>query len=229
MQIHIFEHEATCGAAALLEWTQARSVEPVWTRFHAGDDLPALEDIDAFVVLGGTMNAYQDEDYPYLKPLRSFMRAALAANKSILGLCLGAQLIADALGSPVYRAPRGEKGWTEVLRCEDAARSPLLDWLPERGRFVSWHGDTFDVPAGAVHGARSAVCAGQAFVWGQKVLALQFHLETNAAEIARWIESEPESERAALRPRFLPFEAEYRIQKQQLFQALDAWSFTFHS
>jgi GMP synthase (glutamine-hydrolysing) len=229
MRLHIFEHQATCGAAALLEWMLARGIEPQWTRFHAGDALPALEEIDALVVLGGTMNIYQDQKYPYLKPLRSFMRDALTANKSILGLCLGAQLIADALGSPVYRAPVGEMGWTEMHRRDEAKSSPLLDWLPDRGWFVSWHGDTFDVPAGAVHGAQSAVCAAQAFAWGGKVLALQFHLETHAAEISRWIEAEPEERRASLWPLFLPFEEEYRRQKQLLFQALDIWIHTCRS
>ena len=222
MNLHIFQHESSCGPGALRDWMAARQIEAHWTRFHLGDALPALSEVKALIILGGTMNAYQDAQFPHLKPLREFTREALHARKKVLGLCLGAQIMADALGSRVTRAVREEKGWLEIVRREDAAQSPLLDWLPARHSFVSWHGDTFAVPAGAVHGASSDACV-QAFSWGEHALALQFHPEADAEIVQGWLESEPTTQHQELRSLFLSNESLFRTQKELLFVALDAW------
>lgn len=131
--------------------------------------------------------------------------------------------MADALGSRVRRAEQQERGWIEIARHEIAATSPLLGWLPERQKFISWHGDTFDVPIGAVHGGASATCPAQAFAWGDHALALQFHPEADASIVSSWIETEPQAERDALRSLFLPHESRFEEQKRLLFAALDAW------
>lgn len=223
MRLHVFQHEATCGPGALREWLAQRGIEARFTRFHLGEELPLLDDVDALIILGGAMNVYQDVEFPYLKPLRAFTREALHANKRVFGICLGAQMVADALGSRVRRAEEQERGWIEIVRAENAATSPLLRWLPPRHRFISWHGDTFDVPQGAVHGAKSAACPAQAFAWGEHALALQFHPEAGADIVSGWIETEPQEQQQVLRSLFLPHESRFEEQKRLLFAALDAW------
>ncbi len=223
MRLHIFQHEVTCGPGALQEWLVERGIEAGFTRFYLDKELPPLDDVDALLILGGAMNVYQDAEFSYLKPLRTFTREALHADKRVFGICLGAQIMADALGSRVRRAEEEEKGWIEIVRCEDAATSPLLGWLPTRHKFISWHGDTFDVPAGAVHGAKSATCPAQAFAWGERALALQFHPEADAAIVSGWIETESAAERDHLTSLFLPYETRYEEQKRLFFAALDAW------
>ncbi|RYG53740.1 type 1 glutamine amidotransferase, partial [bacterium] len=146
MRLHIFQHESSCGPANLLEWADSRDIELHLLRFHEGASIPALDEVEAVIILGGTMNAYQDDQFPHLKAVRAFTRQALLADKKVFGICLGAQIMADALGSSVVRAPITEKGWLEITRLPEAMQSPLLDWLPENHPFVSWHGDTFDIP-----------------------------------------------------------------------------------
>ncbi len=223
MRLHIFQHEASCGPANLLEWTLARGIETDWRRFHEGATIPDIAEVEAVVILGGSMNAYQDEQFPHLKSVRAFTREALLEGKKVFGICLGAQIMADALGSRVVRAPIPEKGWIEIRRFPEAAHSPLLDWLPVSHRFFSWHGDTFAIPDGAIHGAFSADCPAQAFVWEQNAIATQFHPEADAPTIEGWINDEPEAERADLRAQFLSDEARFEAQKRLFFQALDLW------
>ena len=223
MQLHIFQHEATCGSGSIENWCAARAIEPIVTRFHLDEPLPPFDEVDALIILGGSMNLDQDEQYPHLKPVRNFAREAIHAGKKVFGICLGAQIIADALGSRVVRAPRIERGWIEIARRQEADSSRLLFWLPPRERFVSWHGDTFAVPDGAVHGAQSVTCFSQAFAWRATVLALQFHPEADTAIVESWIEDEPESERAMLRAEFLGSESRFERQRELLFAALDCW------
>ncbi|BCM89741.1 hypothetical protein IAD21_01588 [Abditibacteriota bacterium] len=225
MRLHIFQHEASCGPATLLEWTASRGIELNWVRFDEGATVPPLAEVEALVILGGSMNAYQDEQFPHLASVRAFTREALLAGKKVFGICLGAQIMADALGSRVVRAPIPEKGWVEISRHSEASQSPLFDWLPENYRFISWHGDTFAMPASAIHGATSANCSAQAFVWGQNALAVQFHPEADVPTIEGWINDEPEENQVFLRVQFLSDEALFESQKRLFFQALDAWWF----
>ena len=223
MRLHIFQHEATCGIGSIGDWCASREVEPVIAHFYRGEALPSFGEVDALLVLGGSMNAYQDADFPHLKPVRAFVRDAIGAHKKVLGLCLGAQMVADALGSRVVRAAQIERGWIEIERRQEADSSRLFSWLPKREQFISWHGDTFAVPDGAVHGAQSEACFAQAFALGDHVLALQFHPEADASIVEGWIEDEPEAERAALREEFLSFNSRFERQRELLFAALDCW------
>ena len=229
MRLHIFQHEAGCGPGHLLDWATARGVELCWLRFHEGATVPALDEVEAAVILGGSMNTYQDGDYSHLRSVREWTRAALLAGKKVFGICLGAQIMADALGSQVVRATKLERGWIEVSRLPQATKSPLLNWLPEQQFFFSWHGDTFVVPEGALHGASSADCLAQAFAWGKHALAVQFHPEADASIVEGWIADEPASEQAALRTQLLPAEERFESQKRLCFAALDVWALGFSS
>lgn len=122
--------------------------------------------------------------HPWLAPELQHIRAAIAAGRSLLGVCLGAQLIAAALGAAVYPNPVREIGWFPLHPTPAGQGHPLGAVLGAAGTVLHWHGDTFDLPAGALHLASSAACARQAFLYGDRVLALQCHLEVTPAAVA---------------------------------------------
>jgi len=133
---------------------------------------------DWLIILGGPMNVYEEDRYPWLADEKRFIEKAVRQEKRVLGICLGAQLIADVLGARVKRNRDKEIGWFPVLQIETGPRSNLFEYLPGTFLTFHWHGDTFDLPAGAILAARSEGCDHQAFVYGDRVVGLQFHLET---------------------------------------------------
>lgn len=136
------------------------------------------------VVLGGPIGAYESADYPFLDEEMALIRARLSRKEPLLGICLGAQLIAAALGAKVYPARVKEIGWGPVELSAAGIASPLADLTTP---VLHWHGDTFDLPAGAVHLASTADCRNQAFAVGRHVLGLQFHAEVVGAAIESWL------------------------------------------
>ena len=151
------------------------------------DDLGAtdLVDCDLLVVLGGPIGAYEDEPYDFLRDELRAIEKRLRAGRPVLGICLGSQLMARALGARVYPGAGKEIGWAPVSLTEAGRRSclaPLGDGVP----VLHWHGDTFDLPAGAVHLAATDRYRHQAFAWQRHGLALQFHIEIAAPGLERW-------------------------------------------
>lgn len=151
------------------------------------DALPSLDGYQGLVVLGGPQNVDQIERFPHLRTEMDLIQNALDRDIPILGICLGAQLIARALGAPVGPAVEKEIGWYDVSVSEPGRADPLLSSFGETERIFQWHGDTFDIPRGAHHLASSDLCPNQAFRYGEKVYALQFHLEVDAPMIERWL------------------------------------------
>ena len=151
-------------------------------------ELEALTDADLVVVLGGPMAVYEADDFPFLKRELELLRERLAHGRPTLGICLGAQLIAAAAGARVYLGGRQEIGWYPVRFGGEAAVDPTLGLLAaEGGVYFHWHGDTFDLPAGAVALGASERCAAQGFMLGRHAIALQFHAEVDAAALERWL------------------------------------------
>lgn len=184
MQMHVFQHVPFEGPAAIADWAERRGHALAVSHLYAGDALPALSDFDRLVVMGGPMSVGDTDVYPWLADELDLIADAIAAGKSVVGVCLGAQLIAAALGAPVYPNAHKEIGWLPVRLTEQAGALDFCDGLPAAQTVFHWHGDTFDLPAGAVHLAQSEVCANQAFLVGGRVLGLQFHLESTPASVA---------------------------------------------
>ena len=153
------------------------------------DDLTALPRLggDLLVVLGGPIGAYQEENYPFLADELRIIGNRLAHHLPTLGICLGAQLMARALGAKVYPARAKEIGWAPVTLTEAGLRSPIRHLAGAETSVLHWHGDTFDMPQEATLLASTDVCPNQAFSWEDVGLALQFHLEPKAANIERWL------------------------------------------
>jgi len=184
MKIHWFQHVPFEGLGAIESWLTARGHTLTCTRFWAGETAPATVDgFDWLVVMGGPMNIYQYRDHPWLKAEKRVIRDAVAAGKRVLGVCLGAQLIADALGGKVYQNAEREIGWFPITAVPEGKESPLA--FPEETSVFHWHGDTFSLPPGGVWLARSEGCEHQAFAVGARVLGLQFHLEMTPDDVAR--------------------------------------------
>jgi GMP synthase (glutamine-hydrolysing) len=151
-----------------------------------GEPVPEnLSGLRGLIVMGGPMGVYESDCYPFLQSEQDLIRKAAASSVPVLGICLGAQLVAAALGARVYRGPRKEIGWYEVERVETS--DPVMGALPFSFMAFHWHGDTFDLPSGAVRLSRSALYEDQVFRWGRNVYALQFHLEVNASMIEEWL------------------------------------------
>ncbi|NET11895.1 MAG: glutamine amidotransferase [Okeania sp. SIO1H6] len=142
---------------------------------------------DLVIILGGPIGAYDEQDYPFLTEELDLLKQRLTNNKPTLGICLGAQLMARALGAKVYPGNNGKEiGWSPIQLTESGENSPLQYLAPEETAVLHWHGDTFDLPDGAVHLAASAAYQNQAFVWGKSALALQFHPEVTTSGLEHW-------------------------------------------
>jgi GMP synthase-like glutamine amidotransferase len=187
---------------------EAGGVEDVRFPEH-GAAVPADADgHDGLLVLGGGQFAGDDEAHPYLPAELAAIRAFAAAGKPVLGICLGAQLLARALGGTVRRHHTPEVGFTVIDATEAAAADPLLQGLAPLPRLMHWHYDTFDLPQGATLLATNAVCANQAFSAGPGLYGLQFHLEVDARIVEGWVDAFGDW----TRDRFPQFFATYRDQ-----------------
>lgn len=178
MNIHYLQHVPFEGLGSIEDWGRRGGHTLSATRFYDGVPLPEAETVDLLIVMGGPMNIYEEANYPWLVDEKRFIEQVIVAGRRVLGICLGAQLIADVLGAKVYANSDKEIGWFTVETTEAASRSRLFATFPRQLDAFHWHGDTFDIPAGAVHAVRSAGCANQAFVYDERVVGLQFHLET---------------------------------------------------
>ncbi|MBO9155098.1 type 1 glutamine amidotransferase [Chitinophaga sp. GCM10012297] len=170
MRIHHLQHVPFEGLAAIEDWAKQRSHTLTATRWYETDVLPRLEDFDMLVVMGGPMGIYDEADYPWLRDEKKFIRQSIDSGKPVLGVCLGSQLLADVLGAKVYPNRHKEIGWFPVQFHPELNNGELV--------VCHWHGDTFDLPEGAVRLAESAACKNQAYRYGDRVYGLQFHLET---------------------------------------------------
>ena len=180
MQLAILQHMSHEGPAALLDWADARGHRAAIWPLYDSQSLPATGQFDGLIVLGGGMSVHDDDIHPWLEPERQLIRDALAAARPVLGICLGAQQLAHALGARVFPNDEREVGFWPIRRVGDVL--PLPATMPA----CHWHGDTFELPEGAVLLASSAGCRNQVFVTGDGLgLGLQCHLEATAG----WVDS----------------------------------------
>ncbi len=179
------------GLGRVEEWLGAAG----WTfdirAMHDGDTLPdTLEGYGGLIILGGPMGAYEKDRYPYFQTVENLIREAAGWGLPALGICLGSQLIAQALGGSVFPNRVKEIGPSNVYLTDAAGEDPLFAGLGgEELAVFQWHGDTFTLPDGAVLLATSTDCQNQAFRYGERVYGLQFHVEVDEAMVASWAEA----------------------------------------
>ncbi|MFH2092427.1 MAG: type 1 glutamine amidotransferase [Pseudomonadota bacterium] len=148
------------------------------TKFYKPYTVPKVHDFDCLIVMGGPMGVNDEAVYPWLNHEKKLIEDAIMNNKTVLGICLGAQLIAQVLGAKVYKNNYREIGWFDIERSNEIDKTILADVFPRQTRVFHWHGDTFDIPGKAVHIAKSEACLNQGFVFEDRVIGFQFHLES---------------------------------------------------
>lgn len=186
MRVHVLQHVPFEGLGSIEAWLTQRQARVTFTNFFdESAQLPSLEDIDLVIALGGPMSVNDEAQLPWLRAEKRFVAEAIASGKAVLGICLGSQLMASALGAAVYPGPQKEIGWFPVM-AEPAVAGSFA--FPASREVFHWHGETFDLPPGAVHLARSEACRHQAFQIGRRAIGLQFHLETTPASAQAIIE-----------------------------------------
>lgn len=187
MNVHWLQHVPFEGLGVIETWVRDRGHRLDCTRFWAGQRLPELACVDLLVVMGGPMGVCDEKRYPWLVEEKRFIREAADTGRTILGICLGAQLLAQVFGAEVHASTTREIGWFPVT-CSDA----LPDWaaeFSEREMMVfHWHGDSFELPAGAVHLYASRCCANQGFAIDDRIVGLQFHAEMTETGIQALID-----------------------------------------
>jgi GMP synthase-like glutamine amidotransferase len=185
MRLHYLQHVHFEGPAAIEDWANEAGYSVAGSHLYRGDPLPEPDAFDLLVIMGGPMSVNDEREYPWLVEEKQLVRAAMEANRAILGVCLGAQMIASATGARVYRGPEKEIGWFPVRRVTDEGAGALL---PETFTPLHWHRETFDLPPGAVRLAETEVIPNQAFQLGSHVIGLQFHVEATPQSVGMLVE-----------------------------------------
>lgn len=189
MRLHIFQHVPFEGPGSILDWAQKARLETHVTQFFRDEPLPSLPEVTHLIVMGGPMGVHDHQQFPWLAEEKRFIRNVIDAGRSVLGICLGAQLMAAALGARVYKNPVPEIGWFPIHKSTTAQSDDTAMFLPASLEVFHWHGDTFDMPRGARCLAHSEACRHQGFYLDRRIVGLQFHLETTPESLHALIEN----------------------------------------
>jgi GMP synthase-like glutamine amidotransferase len=188
MNAYCLQHEPFEGIAAIETWLLKNNFVVSYTRFFESDLLPSPKDVDWLIIMGGGMSVNDEQALPWLIAEKKFIRTCIKEHKVVVGICLGSQLIASSLGAKVYRNQQKEIGWFPIRKVQ-GIKSKIFDTLPEKITVFHWHGETFDLPAGAELIASSEASENQIFVINEKVVGFQCHLETTAESLTSLSES----------------------------------------
>jgi GMP synthase-like glutamine amidotransferase len=194
MRIHYVQHDHYEAPGIILSWAAEKGHDLSKTlmqdsKFRAAV-FPGQHSFDWLIILGGSMSVYEEDRLPWLRAEKDFILKTVESGKTVLGICLGAQLLADTLGGAVTKNPHREIGWFPLSFYDEFHSHPLFDFLPENPVSLQWHGDTFSVlPPGARPLAESKACRNQGFIYRDRVFAFQFHWECTQEDLTRFIEA----------------------------------------
>lgn len=178
MHIHYFQHVHFEGLGCIENWIHNNEYSVSATRFYKNNyRIPHTSEYDWLIVMGGPMSVHDESDYEWLAEEKQAIRKAIQQGKVVLGICFGAQLIAEALGANVSKNLYKEIGWHPIQKTPEGKKNEFFNFFPPDVKVFHWHSETFSLPKGTTGLAKSSVCKNQAFCYGDKVLGLQFHFE----------------------------------------------------
>lgn len=187
-KVLIFQHVANEILGTLNPALKQQGLRIRYVNFERDPNAtPSIDKYNGLIVLGGYMGVYEADQYTHIKTEMKLIEEALKKDVPVLGICLGAQILAHVLGSEVRKAPEKEMGWYDIELTTAGENAPLLSHFKKTEKIFQMHGDTFDIPKSCEHLAQSKLCRAQAFSYGRKAYGLQFHLEVDEAMISRWL------------------------------------------
>jgi GMP synthase (glutamine-hydrolysing) len=189
MNIHSFLHVPHEGLGTIEDWIAERNHTLTKTLLFSSTQFPDLSAIDWLIIMGGPMSVNDEKDLPWLVQEKQFIKTAIDAGKTVIGFCLGAQLIANVLGARVYKNEHKEIGWSKLSITDQGLSSVAFSHFPDMLEVFQWHGETFDIPASSVCAATNNACKNQALLYGKNVLGLQFHLEVGIKDAKDWLKN----------------------------------------
>lgn len=185
MNIHVLQHAEWETIGVIDKWLLEKGYTYTTTKLYNGENLPKYK-IDFLIVMGGPMGIFDDETYSWLKEERKFIKQAIYSDARVLGICLGSQFIAHALGAKVFAGKEKEIGFFDVKKSNN---HNISNSFPNVFEVFHWHGDTFETPNNAINLFSSELTKNQGFIYNEKVVALQFHLEVGIEEIEGFIKN----------------------------------------
>jgi GMP synthase-like glutamine amidotransferase len=187
MRAHYLQHVPFEGLGSIENWLHDAGYEITSTKLYESEEFPKIESIDLLIIMGGPMSVNDGQDYSWLMGEKAFIKRVVESDKPVLGICLGAQLIANSLGAEVFQNEVKEIGWFPIQATSTENNSTFR--FPVRTDVFHWHGETFNLPPGAIRIAENQVCINQAFQLGKNVIGLQFHLETTPSSARAIVEN----------------------------------------
>ncbi len=188
MRVHYLQHVAFEGLGSIADCLKTPAHTLTSTHVYKNDPLPSPENFELLIIMGGPMGVHDEAAFPWLKAEKKLIKDAIEAHKAVLGICLGAQLVADVLGAKVYKNTAKEIGWWPIELNPAFQKTAFAKAFVMPNEVFHWHGDTFDLPQQAIPIARSAACKNQGFIYGDRIVALQFHLESTETTAQALIE-----------------------------------------
>jgi len=189
IRLHYIQHVPFEGLGYIEKYAMKNAFTVSKTCVFNGDSFPDADDFNWLVIMGGPMSVYEENIHPWIIEEKKIIEQAIKHDKTIIGVCLGAQMIASVLGANVFPNINKEIGWFPVTLTPQASSTEIFGKIPESFMAFHWHGDTFDIPSGAIHCASSEACANQAFVYDNRVVGLQFHCESTVVSVENIIEN----------------------------------------
>lgn len=187
-RIHLFQHDPTVGPGYIASWLRQKGFGFSTTRFFMDEPLPQVKQFDWLIILGGSMGVYDYDRYPWLYEEKRRIEQAINQCTIVLGICLGAQLIAEVMGARIFKTRCPEIGWHPVELSKESKATPLLRAVPRKFTTFHWHEDAFDLPDGSIRLGSSRGCLNQGFVFADRVIGLQFHPETLLEDVRIYVE-----------------------------------------
>ena len=176
------------GPGIMADWIEEKGHRLEYTRFYENDPLPESSQVDLLIVMGGPMNVFDFHMHAWMQDEIEWVGEFIQSGKPVLGICLGAQILAASLGEEVYPGPEKEIGWHTLQFLPSLGEFRIFKDLPVSRKVFHWHGDTFNIPKGAMRIASSQLFPNQGFIFDSRIVALQFHLEVTPETVKGMVE-----------------------------------------